>query len=270
MAYTRKTTEMEGHSVAYWEAGDGPPLLLMHGSGPGASTLGYWKDVLAPLAEHFHVIAYDLIGFGQSARKSVRPYFDTELWVRQALHMTTLFADSTVNVLGHSASASVALRLAATAPAGVRKVMATGALGAETVKATAYTTRGWTFPADDEDLKDALSILFHAPSLADDAYVSRRVVLSDKDYAAYYRSMFEGDKQQYLDQLVVPAATLSTVECEVMLVHGREDKPAPVEHSVQLAAGLPKADLVILGQCGHAVAAEKPTFLVDLARAFFR
>ena len=270
MDYERKTTTIEKHGIAYWEAGDGPPLLLMHGSGPGASTLGYWKDLLAPLAEHFHVIAYDLIGFGQSDRKSVRPYFDTGLWVRQARHMTTLFRDSAVNILGHSASASVALRLAAAAGARVRKVMTTGALGAETVKANAFTTRGWTFPAGDQDLRDALSILFHESSLADAAYLSRREALSNKDHAAYYQSMFAGDKQQYLDQLVVPTEALAKVDCEVMLVHGREDKPAPVEHSVQLAAGLPRADLVVLGQCGHAVAVERPTFLVDLARAFYR
>jgi hypothetical protein len=57
--YECRTTEVENQSVVYWEAGDGAPLLLMHGTGPGASTLGYWNDVLEPLAEHFHVIAYD-------------------------------------------------------------------------------------------------------------------------------------------------------------------------------------------------------------------
>jgi 2-hydroxymuconate-semialdehyde hydrolase len=267
--YECRTTEVENQSVVYWEAGDGAPLLLMHGTGPGASTLGYWNDVLEPLAEHFHVIAYDLIGFGRSARKVARPYFDSELWVRQAHHMTTLFEDSAVNVLGHSASASVALRLAATAGARVRKVMTTGALGAESIKVNVFTARGWTLPTNDEELKEALSILFYDSSFIDDAYARRRVMLSDKELAAYFQSMFEGDKQQYLDQLAVSPETLSRIECEVMLVHGREDKPATVEHSLRLAAGLAKADLVILSRCGHAVANERPKFVVDLARAFY-
>jgi len=220
------------------------------------------------LAESFHVIAYDLIGFGHSARKLERPFFDSELWVRQAIHMTTLFGRPAVSVLGHSASASVALRLAATAGTKVRRVITTGALGADEIKVNEFTVRGWTVPANDEELKKALSVLFHAPSLAAEAYVRRRAAFSDGEYGTYYETMFEGDKQQYLDQLVVPEKILSRIECNVMLVHGRDDKPAPFEHSLRIAAGLRKADVVILGQCGHAVAAERPKFLVDIARTF--
>ena len=76
----RKQTTFNGLRVAYWEGGSGEPLLLIHGSGPGASTLGNWRLVLDELARDFHVIAPDLIGFGQSDRKPEAPYFDLDLW----------------------------------------------------------------------------------------------------------------------------------------------------------------------------------------------
>ena len=46
----RKQTTFNGLRVAYWEGGSGEPLLLIHGSGPGASTLGNWRLVLDELA----------------------------------------------------------------------------------------------------------------------------------------------------------------------------------------------------------------------------
>lgn len=75
----------EGMKVQYLRAGQGLPLLLLHGSGPGASSLGNWKAVLGPLSEQYEVYAMDLIGFGGSQRKPAPPFFDYALWLRQAL-----------------------------------------------------------------------------------------------------------------------------------------------------------------------------------------
>jgi 2-hydroxymuconate-semialdehyde hydrolase len=160
------------------------------------------------------------------------------------------------------------LKLAATASTTVRKVVTTGALGAEGSKVSEFTVRGWTAPATDEELKDSLSVPFYEPSLASEAYARRRGSFADPEYRSYYDAMFEGDKQQYLEQLVIPARELSLVECEAMLVHGRHDKIAGYEQSLLISQLIRKADVAILGQCGHAVAAERPKFLMDIIRSF--
>ena len=84
MTLTETDTSFDGTGVHAWEGGSGFPILMIHGSGPGASTLGNWRLVLEPLAARYHVVAVDLIGFGLSGRKKLAPFFDFDLWYRQA------------------------------------------------------------------------------------------------------------------------------------------------------------------------------------------
>src|SRR5699024_9136717 len=131
------------------------PLLLLHGSGPGASTHGNWRLILEPLSQHFHVIATDLIGFGMSDRKSQTPYFDFDLWVRQAKNAVDLFDrnDDGVNVLGHSLSGAIALKLAGI-DSRVKRVVTTGTMGVP-MDLNPSLERVWTFPETTEDLRAA-------------------------------------------------------------------------------------------------------------------
>src|SRR5579859_5781929 len=66
----QKTALVFGQPIAYYEAGSGPTIVLVHGF---ASQARFdWGHVILPLAEHHHVLALDNIGFGQSAK----PQFD--------------------------------------------------------------------------------------------------------------------------------------------------------------------------------------------------
>src|SRR3954447_24274198 len=63
---TSRTVQVAGGELHYHEAGDGPPLLLLHGSGPGVSAWANFRDNLPAFAEHFRTIALDFPGFGTS------------------------------------------------------------------------------------------------------------------------------------------------------------------------------------------------------------
>ena len=270
MELIQHDTTFEGIPVRYWEAGNAasPPLLLLHGSGPGAATHGNWRLVLGPLAEHFHVIAGDLIGFGQSGRKPAPPYFDYPLWSRQSAFLLGLFGRDQVNVIGHSLSGALALKLAG-ADKRVRRVLTTGSIGAG-IRANEETILVWTFPKTEDDLVRAGHALVYDRSLIDATYVAgRKKILYEGDYEAYFGEMFAGDKQAYLDAVVLTDAECAAVTCPVLLVHGRDDRPTPIESSFELARRIPHADLVQLARCGHSVALEHPRKLVGLARWFF-
>lgn len=269
MPLTEKDTSFENIAVHYWEGGKGLPLLLVHGSGPGASTMGNWRLVLEPLAERYHVIAVDLIGFGLSGRKKQPPYFDFDLWLRQAAFMLDLFEEKELNILGHSISGAAALRLAGRDKR-IKKVMTTGAMGARFTP-NEDSIRVWTFPETREDLRRAGECLVYDRSVINDAYLDGRMkVLHSGGYAEYFRSMFSGDKQAYVDAAVLSEAELKAVTCELMMVHGRNDRPFPFEQTtLALSRSLPQADIVALARCGHSPAVEHPGKLLQLAQSFF-
>lgn len=260
-----------GMAVHYVETGapGSPPLLLLHGSGAGASTTGNWRKVLEPLGKDFHVHAMDLIGFGKSGRKPAPPFFDYGLWLAQCRDMLARVPGEKVGVIGHSLSGSFALRLAAS-EARVRKAMTTATMGAH-FEANATTLATWTFPKNREELKAAARRLISDERLIDDAYLANReAVLFSGDYEAYANSMFSGDRQRFIDEAALRPDELASIACDVLMIHGRNDMGYPAQAlSLKLADSIPQADVVLLGNCSHSVAFEHPDKFLALARAFF-
>lgn len=120
--------KIAGTEVFYAEGGGGFPVLLIHGSGPGASTASNWQPILKPMTDRYHVFVTDLIGFGQSGRKTNEPYFDLELWLEQCRQIINLIPGQRIGVLGHSLSGALALKLASREKR-ISAVLTTGTLG---------------------------------------------------------------------------------------------------------------------------------------------
>lgn len=261
--------QFEGMRSACYQTGSGRPLLLLHGSGPGASSRGNWGPVLADLASRFEVHAVDLIGFGKSDRRPAPPYFDFEMWVRQALAaLDRIRPGEPVGIVGHSLSAAIALRVAS-ASQRVAAVVTTGAMGARFTPVE-QTRRVWTCPRDRHELVAALSGIIHDASVIDEAYLAaRESVVFAPGYADYFDAMFEGDRQRYVDAAVLSPETLSSIRCPVLLMHGRNDLAFPPATSIEMANHLPDADLVLLGKCSHSVAFERSRTFLALVEAHF-
>ncbi|HUD24794.1 MAG TPA: alpha/beta hydrolase [Burkholderiaceae bacterium] len=269
MTYSDHHLTVDGIRAHYIQGGRGHPLLLIHGSGPGASTVGNWRRVLDPLAEHFHVYAMDLIGFGSSGRKPQPPYFDLELWLRQCRALIAQMPGPQIGVVGHSLSASLALKLAATEPR-IAQVLTTGAMGAQ-FDVNDSTVRVWTFPATRDELRRTAEVLLYDKSLIDDAYLDARVAILYKDpgYGPYFASMFSGDRQAFADQAVLYAGDLTRISCKVAMLHGRDDVAFPPAITLDIARYLPQADVTLIGRCSHSIAMEYPEKLLSAARSLF-
>ncbi len=66
-------TKVQGHEVFYREAGpkDAPTMVLLHGF-PSSSHM--FRDLIPKLADRFHIIAPDFVGFGYSAHPSTQEF----------------------------------------------------------------------------------------------------------------------------------------------------------------------------------------------------
>ncbi|MGC2303269.1 alpha/beta fold hydrolase [Candidatus Binatus sp.] len=264
-------TEFEFESMRFsaLTGGSGFPILMLHGSGPGVSAWGNFRLVLEGLERSFRILAIDLIGFGESSRKPAKPYFDLDLWLRQARFALNLVGDGPVGIIGHSVSAVLALRLAASNPR-VTAVMTTGAMGGK-FAANHDLELTWSVPRTRDDLREAMQSLIYNHSLITDELLDNRMkLLGSNGYAGYFGEMFAGNKQQYVDACVLDPSELGGLNCEVTLVHGRDDKPIPaMENSVSIGALIPKADVVLLGKCSHSPAVEHPGKFLDIAKMVF-
>ncbi len=269
MSFTEHDIAHQGHTIHVWEGGKGFPILMLHGSGPGAGTIGNWRLVMEPLSGDYRVAATDLIGFGESGRKSETPYFDLGLWQSQAQAVLDRLSDGPVGIIGHSLSASLALRLAIANPR-VTKVLTTGAMGAY-FTVNDDTVRCWSFPETKDDLRGALETLVFDQSVITEPFLENRIkILHDGVYGPYFKSMFAGDKQSYVDAAALNPEALARLDCDVAMVHGRDDRPFPwAENTLKLAPLMPNADMTVLARCGHSPALEHPDKLLAIARSLF-
>lgn len=263
------TIDMNGTPARCWEGGQGRPLLLLHGSGPGASSLGAWRLVLKPLMARYHVYMTDLIGFGESGRLERGPFFDMDLWQAQARALLDRIPEEKVGVVGHSISGSIALRLAGTSPR-VEKLLTTGTMGYRFLE-TPYTAACWTFPETRADLRRTLEgLMYDHSGITEELLDYRMGILHDGVYGPYFSAMFAGDKQQFIDATVLTPEELARVRCDVLMIHGRNDVMFPAEGlTIPLADHLPQADILLLSRCAHLPAAEHPQKVLDAMLSFF-
>jgi 2-hydroxymuconate-semialdehyde hydrolase len=257
-----KRFTFEDIPVHYLEGGAGFPLLLIHGSGPGASTIGNWRTILEPLAERYHVFAMDLIGFGRSGRLSKPPYFDMALWQRQAEAMIALMPGAEIGLLGHSISGALALRLAAAQPR-IARLMTTGSMGAS-FPINDSTIQCWTFPKDAAALRKTAEMLIFDHSYITDAYMQNRIatLFEDKDYEAYFSAMFARPAEATMADTLVTPDQLARIKIPVTMLHGRNDIAFPPSITLTLAESLPQANVMLLSRCSHSVALEQSAQLL--------
>ena len=263
--------DFEGTSVHCYEGGRGRPILMLHGSGPGAGTASMWSRVLGRMARRYHILAVDLIGFGRSGVKPREPFFDVDMWSRQAqMALDRLAAQGSVGVIGHSLSGYLALRLAANNPR-IDKVLATGAMGGRYKKNDAVKF-AWTMPKNEDGLRQLYKIVSTSPPEATEHFVSARFALIDTPaYRNYFTRMFKGDIQRYINQATLTKQELGRIKQQVVLLYGANDRPVPfLTAALPLARAIPQADLIRLANCGHTPSLDQPEKFLSVARSLFR
>jgi 2-hydroxymuconate-semialdehyde hydrolase len=261
----------EDFQIRTYSAGEGAPLLLLHGVGPGTSLPANFSSVTDALARHYRVVGMDLIGFGGSSRKADDPLFDFELWCRQAEFLKNeLLACSPgepLRIWGHSIGGALALRLAAE-DARIGHVVATGTGGGEH-RLNPPLEKFWTFPQSLAQLRDAMeSSMLDPLSITDEMVQTRWATLQEGDIGPYFGRMMSGDKQALLDSVRLADDTLARITARVLLIHGRDDRPCPYPGAVlPLLDRIPRCDAMVLGECGHNPAREQTAKTMELVLA---
>ena len=268
MALQESDIEFQDIPIHIWEGGEGYPILVLHGSGAGASTIGNFGRVIEPLAKRYKILAADLIGFGLSGRKSHEPFFDMDMWVDQADFLAQRLSKGGIGYIGHSLSGAIGLKLAARTPR-IAKMLTTGTMGVQFNAEGG--SGGWRYPETRDSLTRFMeTTVFDPKCIKDEDVMGRLKLLAQHGYKDYFTKMFRMPRQHYIDLSVVSERELASIKCEITLMSGANDTGfTPENSSLALADALPQADVVILNRCAHSVAFEYPEKFVRVCETFF-
>jgi pimeloyl-ACP methyl ester carboxylesterase len=239
-----------GIKTSYLEAGSGEPVIMLHGSGPGVSALANWQHNIHALAQRFHVLAPDIVGFGATQRPddiiySLRTWTD-HVWAFLDAHDIGKTA-----IVGNSLGGRIALQMATDRPDRITKMVLMGAPGVGmTLTDGLIALRG--YEPSREAMRDLLRAYFAVnPAMITDDLVETRYAASIAD-GAYeaYRTMFY-DPRHAGSELGITEDEVRAIATPTLLVHGREDKVVPVQVSMTMLGLLPNADLHVFSACGH-------------------
>ena len=252
--WAHQYAEVDGVRVHYVEAGEGPPVLLLHGLG---GSLAVWWENILPLAGRFRVIALDLPGHGDSApsRTSYRPEEGVE-FLQGFLHVLGLDA---VSLAGNSAGGLVAALFALASPERVERLVLVAPVGlgpelAWFVRLGSLPVLGrlLDLPAFRSPGAIRRAMLFHARSL-DGALVREMARLRGLPRVrdAVYRALRACVTLRGLRREYVLLERLRRLARPLLVVWGREDRVIPVAHAARAAQVLEEAQVVVFPQCGH-------------------
>ncbi|MCL6633191.1 MAG: alpha/beta hydrolase [Alicyclobacillus herbarius] len=236
----------------YLEAGDGEPIILLHGVGfwHGGD---YWLPNIHSLATKYKVYAPDFVGWGNGDR------LDIEYSFAYLVDFVREFQDalgiSSSHVIGHSMGGWVAALLAYESPNRVRTLTLVGSGGM--AERTLSTMTSFKPPAMDDILNHILKTSTLRGS--DAMNLARRW---------YHRTQLPGALESYqriLKHMNHPVnraryglrRRLPHIECPILVVWGDEDDVNDLELGKALHALLPHSEMVILPG-GHFIPSEKP------------
>ena len=241
----------------------GPPVVLLHGSGPG-TTAAAWQPLAAALAPRHRVIAPDLLGFGATRRPegSLRA-----AWTRQVLDLVDSLGVESFAVVGNSAGAAVALSVAAARPEAVTRAVGIGAMGHAMALPAGLDALWASAAAGSEQARAVIELIHYDPAAATPEAVEAR-------YRAmvaqpWYGELFPPPRQRWVDDLALAHEELDAIAAPVLLVHGAQDRVVPLPDGfLPLLEALPDVRGHVFGRCGHASPLERTTEFTPLLTTF--
>jgi len=119
MTLIARTVSIASRRISYFEAGKGPPLVMLHGIGSSGES---FEGQLGSLAGRFRVIAWDAPGYGETDPIAAQSPSAAD-YASVAGALIDALATGPVNLLGHSLGAIIASRLTVMHPDRVRRLV---------------------------------------------------------------------------------------------------------------------------------------------------
>jgi pimeloyl-ACP methyl ester carboxylesterase len=268
--FEERFAEIRGVRMRYFVAGDGPPLILVHGLGGAASN---WTELAPLLLPGWRVLVPDLPGHGGSTAlpgvSGLEPFADRVAAVAEREDMLP------APVVGHSLGGMVVLRLALRRPEAVQAIVLAAGAGLSignvwgrqllsiftSVRPGRIAGRYRSLVSRSRLLR---RLVFGLVSVADPAELTDEAVegflagqLLHTDVDSAWQALRRDDPRQELDAVRAPA----------LVLWGADDVQLPLDDAFEYTRRL-HARLRVIAGCGHLLIGERPDACVDAIETF--
>lgn len=251
--------------LRYHEAGDGPPLLLLHGSGPGVTGWRNFSGNLARLSEHFRCLVLEFPGFGVSDPTDQHPM---QAAGQSAIRFLDGLGIQQADVIGNSMGGIIGTQVAAEHPDRVRSLVTIGGAGTQLFSPSPgegiNLLAEFTDDPTREKLVRWLNAMVYDRSLVTEELIEQRwQQATDPETLAAARRMYGSDALRARAKMMAEStqppmwAMLHRIRARTLLTWGRDDRVSPLDMSLVPMRTIPNAELHVFPKCGHWVMIEQ-------------
>ena len=241
------------------EVGDGPPLILLHGSGPGATSWSNFKHNLPELSRHFRVLAVDQPGYGLSDKPPfTRDDSVFKVTSRAVAGLLDELGIEQTHFIGNSLGGANALKFTLDHPTRVGRLVLMGPGGAAVNIFSPPMSEGFKYlrafygaaNPTREQLEAFIRVMVFDQDLVTDELIDERYA------AAIEPSQLDGARRVQASMDSLPEddqlwRVLHKVRHPVLMTWGRDDRVLPLDMAMFAMRRIPNARLHIFPKCGH-------------------
>jgi 4,5:9,10-diseco-3-hydroxy-5,9,17-trioxoandrosta-1(10),2-diene-4-oate hydrolase len=272
---TRVTKDVNGLEFAYHEAGEGEPLITLHGSGPGVSAWSNFQYNLPVFADQYRTIMPDLPGFGGTELPELDEVYPVVAarWIARLMDQLEMESASFV---GNSMGGAVTAELAALYPERVRRMVLIGSGGLSVGIFQAEPSEGFLrlFEFLEDPSRDRMiawiKTMVYDHTRITDQLIDERMHNATADGVlgrtkAIFGSMFDPSRRATYAPLWTRTATIAT---PTLMLWGRDDRMLPYDQAHFANRWLPNVELHTFARCGHWVQIERKSEFERVALEF--
>jgi pimeloyl-ACP methyl ester carboxylesterase len=271
VTFDRKTIEVDGLATGYLEAGQGDPVVLLHGGEFGVNAELGWEHTIGVLAEHHWVLAPDMLGFGDSAK--VVDFTDGRgMRIRHVARFCAVLGVDSANFVGNSMGA-VNLLVDATSAQPVLPIRSLVAIcGGGEIQRNEHMAALYDYDATFDAMRRVVTALFADPAYpTNDAYVQRRYEssIAPGAWEALAAARF---RRPGLEPPSAPssARAYERITAPALIVEGERDKLLPAGWAADIAGKIAGARSAVVPEAGHCPQIEQPDVVNRLLLEFLK